>query len=158
VPALEFSKFICQIFALDEAFSLQAANLKKNLLTLCHFKEFSPEAMSGNEPSLVLVIPDVICTKCQNAQDLDICRDMSLNPRNLGSEMGEPLENSWVCSLCDEKLQVDKIERRLIEMVNRRVVSYQMQDVKCKNCRLVTNNIVSRQCNCTGSFIQTLGD
>jgi len=71
---------------------------------------------------------------------------MSLNPRNLGSELGEPLENSWVCVLCDQKLQVDKIERRLIEMVNRRIISYQMQDVKCKNCKMVTNNVVSRTC------------
>jgi len=64
VPALEFTKFICSLFALDPAFSMQANTLKKNLLTLCHFKEFSAEVQQGTEPSLVLVIPDVICGNC----------------------------------------------------------------------------------------------
>jgi hypothetical protein len=44
-PALEFSKFICtHIFGLDEAFHLEAHNVKMNLLRMIHCKEFSPEA------------------------------------------------------------------------------------------------------------------
>lgn len=63
--ALEFTKFICNnIFGLDEAFSHDAHVLKKNLLRILHMKDFAPEVMTGNEPSLVLVVPDVICDNC----------------------------------------------------------------------------------------------
>ena len=72
------------MFAVDPSFAIESASLKRNLLTLCHYKEFSPEVQKGNEPSLVLVIPDVICHSCQNARDVDICRDPSLNPKTLG--------------------------------------------------------------------------
>jgi hypothetical protein len=34
---------------------------------------------------------------------------------------------------------------------------YQMQDVKCRGCKMVNNNLVSRHCTCTGIFEQTLG-
>ena len=64
-PALEFSKQICNnIFALDEAFSLEANVLKKNLLKIVREKEFAPEVVQGNEPSLILVVPDIICDVC----------------------------------------------------------------------------------------------
>jgi hypothetical protein len=67
-PALEFSKQICNnIFALDEAFSQETITLKKNLLKIVREMEFSPEAVNGNEPSLILVLPDVICEICQTA-------------------------------------------------------------------------------------------
>ena len=67
------------VFSLDPAFELNASRLKKNLLRLIHQQEFSPEVMEGKDPSLILVIPDVICEKCQQCQDVDICRDDSLN-------------------------------------------------------------------------------
>lgn len=65
IPALEFTKFICNnVFGLDEEFSNAANVLKKNLIRIMHMKEFSNEVQKGNEPSLVLVIPDVICENC----------------------------------------------------------------------------------------------
>ena len=78
-PALEFSKQISNnIFGLDDAFIHPSTVLKKNLLKLIHIMEFSDEAQTGNEPSLILVVPDVICQNCQTCKDLDICRDPSL--------------------------------------------------------------------------------
>lgn len=38
------------------------------------FKEFSQEVVNGREPSLTLVVPDVICGSCQSVVDIDICR------------------------------------------------------------------------------------
>lgn len=42
-------------------------------------KEFSEEVQGGIEPSLILVVPDVICENCQTCIDLDICRNYELN-------------------------------------------------------------------------------
>jgi hypothetical protein len=64
-PALEFSKQICKnVFGLDEAFSGASQSLKRNLLKILREKEFSPEVVNANEPSLILVVPDVICEIC----------------------------------------------------------------------------------------------
>jgi hypothetical protein len=37
------------------------------------------------------------------------------------------------------------------------MVSYQMQDLRCKSCKMVSNQLVSSTCACTGNFEQTLG-
>ena len=38
--------------------------------------------------------------------------------------------------MCDFDLNLAKIEKRLIDLLNRRVVTYQMQDLKCVNCKM----------------------
>ena len=150
-PALEFSKQICNnIFALDEAFSQETNTLKKNLLKIVREKEFAPEVVNGNEPSLILVLPDVICDVCQIASDVDICRDPYLNKEHSNGE--------WTCQHCESTLNKGLIERRLVDLCNRREVGYQLQDVKCIKCKMVKNSIVSRYCECTGHYIQTVGD
>ena len=78
--ALEFAKQVSfNVFGLDEAFFKNVQVLKKNMLDLLHEKEFADHVVNGKEPSLILVIPDVICDLCQYSEDLDICRDPSLN-------------------------------------------------------------------------------
>jgi hypothetical protein len=52
------------VFGLDEAFAHATASLKRNMLTLIHRKEFSTDVTEGIEPSLILVVPDVICDFC----------------------------------------------------------------------------------------------
>ena len=155
IPALEFSKFISvHIFGLDEAFYLEAHQLKVNLLRMIRCKEFSEEVQQGIEPSLILVIPDVICELCQTSMDLDICRDFDLNQENVD---GESVPN-WACKSCNENLNKHTIERRLLDLVNRRLISYQMQDLVCKQCRMVKNSVVSKYCECTGAYLQTVGN
>lgn len=104
--ALEFSKFVSHhIFGLDDAFLREANQVKMNLLRLIHCKEFSSEAQQGMEPSLVLVVPDVICESCQACIDLDICRDSFINQE---SAVDDPLagmrvlRGNWRCRQCDE--------------------------------------------------------
>lgn len=64
-PALEFSKFLCNnVFGIDEEFQSEANILLKNLYKIVRVQEFSDEAKKGNDPSLILVVPDVICEIC----------------------------------------------------------------------------------------------
>lgn len=160
-PALEFAKLITNhVFGLDEAFYDEARMVKSNLLRMIHCKEFSKEATEGLEPSLVLVVPDVTCESCLSCFDLDICRDPSLNATvNSAHELGNSSGQApWLCHRCDAKMSKDEIERRLLELVNRRLVSYQMQDLSCLNCRMVKNSLVSAYCECTGAYKQTQGN
>lgn len=66
MPALEFSKMICNhVLGLDPAFNHEASILLRNLLNLLQIREFAQEVVTGREPSLTLVVPDVICQECQ---------------------------------------------------------------------------------------------
>ena len=164
-PALEFSKFIStHVFGLDEAFYMEAQKIRSNLLRMIHCKEFSNEAQGGIEPSLILVVPDVICDRCCHCFDLDICRDPSLqcyDGLDLPPELDglEPVGGAWRCNGpdCGHPLNKNDIERRLIDLVNRRLVQYQMQDLVCQQCKMVKNSVVSKYCDCTGGYKQTIG-
>ena len=100
---------ICEhIFGLDPAFQIQAQNLKRNLFRLIQIKEFSEEATKHLEPSLVLVLPDVICEACLRVQNVDICRDNDLNagPDNNLDAQGNPLPFFvWFCT-CGEPMSL----------------------------------------------------
>lgn len=60
-----------------------------NMLTLLKIKEFALEVVNGKEPSLTLVVPDVICNNCQSIIDLDICRSIDLY-EDISSETPKP--------------------------------------------------------------------
>ena len=115
-----------------------------------HVKEFQTEAVIGNEPSLILVVPDVICEHCEHCKDLDICRDPGLNSDESGNQENENQGNvqrgDWSCKNCNGMLNKGQIERRLVELLSRRVVSYQMQDLKCVKCKMVKNRLVEKYC------------
>lgn len=57
------------------------ARLKENLLKMVGVKAFSPIAQFIN-PCLTFVLPDVICTFCNQCRDLDLCRDPELTQHN----------------------------------------------------------------------------
>ena len=154
-PALEFSKQICNnIFGLDDAFANEANTLKKNLLKIISEMEFAPHVVNGNEPSLILVLPDVICDECQHSNDVDICRDPHLNLE----DPSQNIKGNWDCTQCNNPLNKGQIERRLVELLHRRIVSYQLQDLKCIKCKMVKNSLVSKYCDCTGMYVQTIGN
>lgn len=112
------------------------------------------------EPSLQLVVPDVICDVCQDNQDLDLCRDPMLNAESEQVVQGNTVKvkGDWSCRHCKSELNKGLIERKLVDLLNRRIVGYQLQDLKCKKCKMVKNSTVSRYCDCTGLFVQTIGD
>lgn len=123
-PALEYSKMVCEhIFGLDVAFQTQAQNLRRNLLRLIQVKEFSDEATKNKEPSLVLVLPDVICESCLKCTNVDICRDNDLNEPDMFDHAGNPVPFVWFCT-CGQPLSLHSIEKRLLELLNRRMVTY----------------------------------
>ena len=77
--------------------------LFRNCLTILRFKEFSQEVVSGKEPSLTLVVPDVICGSCQSVVDLDICRTEYLY-EDASLETPSAI---WRCLSCEDALNKD---------------------------------------------------
>lgn len=69
---------------------------------------------------------------------------------NVESNEGEA---QFTCKQCGELINKGLIERKLVDLLGRRVVGYQMQDLKCVKCKMVKNSLVSSYCECTGTYV-----
>jgi DNA polymerase epsilon subunit 1 len=96
-PTLELVKSICEVYALSTEHVVQIQILRKNLLDLLGVREFSSEA-SWKNPCESLVVPMVVCGRCNGIRDVDCCRDPDRLP-SVGEdgEIIPPAKKSWVC-------------------------------------------------------------
>jgi DNA polymerase epsilon subunit 1 len=139
-PALEFIKYTTHLMSLDPTIQSQIRLVKANLLKLVDVRPFAVEAEYRN-PCATFVLPDVICSFCNECHDLDICRD----PRLVASL-------DWRCEECRQPYDRSSIEFALVTVVQRRSVAYQIQDLVCQRCRLVKVENMAEFCKCSGSF------
>eukprot|EP00899_Mesostigma_viride_P020528 jgi/Mesvir1/28477/Mv15897-RA.2 len=125
-PALELIKFVCAAFALNGRVTDAVLAMRRNLLKLVHVRDFSEEAQF-KDPCLSFVLPNIICSYCNDCRDLDICRDPLLMARN------------WRCSNaeCEQPYDVAWIEGLLLQVVQNRARAYQLQDLECGKCHRV---------------------
>ena len=134
-PALEFSKAVCHLASLEPAVESQLLRLRRNLLRQLGVREFAVEGVWHN-PSLSFVLPEVVCDFCGHCRDLDVCR-----------------ENEWACGECGNGYNLEALEHRLVTLVQRRALAYQLQDVQCGKCRAVKVKNLSPFCaKCAGPF------
>ena len=145
-PSLEFIKCVCKVLSLDSTISAQVHKLKKDLLRLVSVGEFS-EASIFKDPCLSFVLPEVICNKCSNCRDLDLCRDPYL-------DQGPPPQ--WLCAHCQRPYDRDMIEERLVAYLQQKLVSYTLQDLVCNKCNGVKNTNMADYCTCAGGFVTLL--
>lgn len=75
-PTLEFIKTITYILGLEECVELEVFRLKTNLLKQIQKRESAKECQFI-DPCLSLIVPDIICTFCNECQNIDFCRDPS---------------------------------------------------------------------------------
>ena len=141
-PALEFIKSVCKILSLDSTITSQVTKLKKDLLRLVQVGEFS-EASIFKDPCLSFVLAEVICKKCSNCRDVDLCRDPYL-------EAGPP--PVWLCAHCSTPYDRDLIEETLVRHLQERLLQHTLQDVVCCKCSAVKNTNMAEYCTCAGGF------
>jgi len=137
--ALEFVKMVCHVMSLDGAVKLEVAKLRENLMRILDVKAFSEKAQFAN-PCLTYVLPDVVCPFCSGTRDLDLCRDMELTQKGL------------VCITCKQSYDVGVIEAELVEIITRRSVAYQVQDLSCVNCSKIKQMHLNQFCQCSGQY------
>ncbi|XP_052824360.1 DNA polymerase epsilon catalytic subunit A-like [Octopus bimaculoides] len=142
-PALEFVKSVLTVLSLDTNVTLQATKLKRDLLRLIGYGEFSPDAVF-KDPCLSFILPEVICKTCNHIRDLDLCRDPYLNRETLGA--------TWSCIQCHTDYDTAEIEHSLVEVINRKSLAYTLQDTRCVKCKLIKNNNMQNYCSCASSF------
>ena len=96
--ALELVKAITEVYALASDHSVEVGVLKRNALDLLGVREFSNEAAWKN-PCESIVLPLIICERCNAIRDVDLCRDPDRLP-GVDADTGEvipPPRKSWCC-------------------------------------------------------------
>jgi DNA polymerase epsilon subunit 1 len=140
--ALEYVKYISQVLSLDEDIYDQSFILKKNALKLIKIPEFSKET-EFEDPCRTFILHDIICEYCATNKDLDFCRDKNI------------LTNNWTCEFCNSQLDKQLIEYLIIHKLKNLIDFYYNQDLKCRKCKFIKNDLVFTRCICAGDYIKT---
>ena len=144
-PDLEFIKFICEVFSIEPLLESSVTVMKRQCLRKLRMTEYDKGA-PFEEPSLELIVPQLTCDKCQVSCNLDICQEYNFEI------------SGWVCKDCKDLYNPAIIEKKLIEVLNNRVISHQIQDVECTKCEMIKDKILGHYCSCTGRYKNTQGD
>ncbi|XP_029296654.1 DNA polymerase epsilon catalytic subunit A [Cottoperca gobio] len=143
-PALEFIKYVCQVLSLDANIVNQVNKLKRDLLRLVDVGEFSMQAQFC-DPCNSYILPEVICHQCNFCRDLDLCKDPSV------TQDGSVLPQ-WFCSNCQAQYETESIEMALVEALQKKLMSYTLQDLVCTKCKGVKEANMPLYCKCAGEF------
>jgi DNA polymerase epsilon subunit 1 len=162
-PVLQLVKSITQVLSLDRGLNIPARKLRASLLNLFEIREFSAEATFTN-PSASLVIHGLVCEECCSVRDMDLCRDSDILPQPTNAtetpltlaQQQSTLRN-WRCLSCSAPYDRLRIEERLVARVQRALVQWSTQDLKCSKCkRLRGGNEFMEHCACAGEWIGTV--
>ncbi len=157
-PVLQLVKSICQVLSLDRSITLEARLLRKELLHLFEIREFSADATFTN-PSATLVVRNVTCDECTTTRDMDLCRDVALLPplpspstTTTTTTTTAPQPPKWKCPnpSCHAPYSVLAIEERLVADVQKLVLEWVTQDLKCSKCKRLRSNEFLEHCACAG--------
>lgn len=58
----------------------------------------------------------------------------------------------WLCSQCYVCYDKHDIEMRIIEVIQRKVMSYTLQDLICVKCKQIKRENMINYCSCAGNF------
>ncbi|XP_015221455.2 DNA polymerase epsilon catalytic subunit A [Lepisosteus oculatus] len=147
-PALEFIKYVCQVLSLDSNITNQVNKLKRDLLRLVDVGEFAEDAQF-RDPCQSYILPEVICRQCNFCRDLDLCKDSSV------AQDGSVLPQ-WFCSNCQAQYETEGIEMALVEALQKKLMTYTLQDLVCNKCKGVKEANMPVYCSCAGDFTLTL--
>ena len=173
-PVLQLVKTIVQVLSLDRSLMLETRLLRKELLHLFDIREFSPTA-AFTDPSVSLKLPQpLICADCTAIRPIDLCKDSDLLPippsssshaenasSNRKLELTQNQSSSsrfpeWKCPSCFAPYDKLAIEESLVADVQRIVLEWTTQDVRCERCAQPRTNDFMEHCMCAGKWVGTM--
>ena len=140
-PALEFVKDVIQVFSLDPDVANETSILKKSALTQMGMHEYSEESR-WLDPCASFVLPNVFCDACDTCTNLNLC-------------VQQEKAGDWVCADCGTAFDKSFIEWRLVEMMNKKSVQFQVQDLRCPKTNAVATGLMSTT---NGKGVEYVGD
>jgi DNA polymerase epsilon subunit 1 len=138
---LEFVKMVITVLDLDADVQNEVHLLKRSLLAQIGVPEYA-SSVKWKNPCIKFILPAVFCAECHESRDVNLC--------HLPDEEGEA--NHWACLDCGTLYPSDDIERRLIEICNRKVVRYQLQDLRCSKTNRVSTRAMAKQSDCSANL------
>jgi DNA polymerase epsilon subunit 1 len=91
---------------------------------------------------------------------LDLCRDADVLPGPSTSAADDPAQQrvtpKWKCQTCNAAFDKLRIEERLVARVQRFVVAWTTQDLKCGKCGRLRSNEFMEHCACAGEWVGTV--
>ncbi len=142
-PALEFVKNVLVILDLDPDVKQEVIYLKKSLFAQIGVQEYSA-ATAWKNPAAAFTLPDVHCMECHECRDVDLCVTLP--------EDEESSQKQWLCAGCGSSYDVDNIERRLVDIVQKKCIRYQLQDLRCTKSQQVAVRALSRTSDCSAAL------
>lgn len=142
-PAIEFIKALCKILEVDPSLNDQLDSMRKNMLRLVNMGEFSDKAI-WNEKEKPYILTEIICQACNHCRDVDLLKD-----KHRAMKDGLPV---WLCAQCYVNYDTEEIERRLIDVINRKLISYNLQDLQCNRCKQIKQDNIMQYCSCAGDY------
>ena len=88
-----------------------------------------------------------VCQHCQLARDLDLCKDPGLLLAR-----SETKDSVWPCPACRHPIDKTIVEGKLIDILQRQIASYAMQDLRCQRCNQVKASNMALHCECSGAY------
>lgn len=58
----------------------------------------------------------------------------------------------WLCAQCFGIYDTDEIELRLLDILQRKIMSYTLQDLRCTRCKQIKRENMAEFCSCAGPF------
>ena len=143
--ALAFISSVIAMLELDSEIESEVQSLKRSLLSQVGVAEYS---VKWENPCPIFMLPDVFCEECSESRDLNLC----FSPPGQ-----EESGTQWVCEDCGTPYNSSVIEQRLIHILNRKLVRYQVQDSRCsKTNRIPPRSLVSLS-DCAAPLITDIG-
>jgi DNA polymerase epsilon subunit 1 len=135
-PALQFINSVVAVLELDCDIENEVHGIKRSLLAQVGVAEYSKFATWLN-PCQTFILPDVFCSECLESRDVNLCH---LPPRQVQDEI---IGKAWTCEDCGTPYNVSVIESRVLHLLQKKIVRYSLQDVRCvKTNRVATRALV----------------
>ena len=90
------------------------------------------------------ILTEMICQACNHCRDIDLIKD-----KNRAMKDGVPV---WLCAQCYVNYETEEIEKRLIDSLNRKMMSYNLQDLQCVRCKEIKQDNIMQYCQCAGNY------
>jgi len=141
---LEFVKSVIVVLELDQDLEKEIHALKRSLLAQIGVAEYSVVARWQN-PCPKLILPDCYCNECRESRDINVCY--------IPPSEDEEKAIHWFCEDCGTEYDVAIIERRLIEQAHKKMLRYQLQDLRCTKTNRVSTRSLARVSECSADWL-----
>ncbi|WKX92047.1 hypothetical protein Q1695_010238 [Nippostrongylus brasiliensis] len=130
--AMALVKVICTALSCDSAVEDSVEGLRENLHRILDSNEKVPTKNT-------VFLSNVFCNNCSVATNMDV---------------GD--EYSWTCKECAQPFAKVTIDQMIADRLNTLMTAYLLQDHVCSKCKSIRRDNISKYCDCSGSYSNTI--